>query len=635
MNATRDQYHRTTADLLTRVHTANAQAQGQVAALVSYFGGLMQTVVGDFQAVATDYASRLRLESASRAQDAFHRVLRDRIRAIQMVARLYWLGAMNFSRFPDTPLDDGSCTLMAALCQVSAQLGLPLYIGSATGSSMLCDVAGGDAHDMILVPHPAADFYSFLLWPPFRGGRENFTAWKQSCLAGSNATFLDSLCPHGMGMKYPDYCNGTCGFDPRCRPWYVIHDPAQPPHTLMSDVYVDIQKGVPCVTLSFSIINEAARRIVGVVATDFFFDEVDLGPLPTLGVPQQVTLIFNSSDLLVVASNRPCSSGQAAGVSIAKVCDPGLRLLGRWLGGHRGLAAKASLELDGTLWDVFPSSVDGISYFVAVGMNRTEVYAVITATDQAAHDTLQAISHQQPARMAALESVALAEMDGLASQRLSNLQAAQAEHMQHESKVHFQAEQMLNVSQLQSTAELERILGLRMPAVQRLKDYHMTQLVNNIGPTCGAMAALLLAIILAATYGTRRLMQHVHRIARVLEDVAHMRVEEVQITWKSPVREVQSIEAALGVLVRRLAGYKSYMPAGLFQQTNGLPQTTQRPRPPLPPTAMTPSFRRNVSDAIASDLFSTSPVQLLRRSVAVMAVNVVAFQAEVAHRTEV
>lgn len=53
----------------------------------------------------------------------------------------------------------------------------------------------------------------------------------------------------------------------------------------------------------------------------------------------------------------------------------------------------------------------------------------------------------------------------------------------------------------------------------------MTQLVNNIGPTCGAMAALLLAIILAATYGTRRLMQHVHRIARVLEDVAHMRVE--------------------------------------------------------------------------------------------------------------
>lgn len=41
--------------------------------------------------------------------------------------------------------------------------------GSATGSSMLCDVAGGDAHDMILVPHPAADFYSFLLWPPFRG----------------------------------------------------------------------------------------------------------------------------------------------------------------------------------------------------------------------------------------------------------------------------------------------------------------------------------------------------------------------------------------------------------------------------------------------------------------------------------
>lgn len=41
--------------------------------------------------------------------------------------------------------------------------------------------------------------------------------------------------------------------DPRCRPWYVIHDLATPSQTRMSRVYIDIYNNVPCVTLSSSI----------------------------------------------------------------------------------------------------------------------------------------------------------------------------------------------------------------------------------------------------------------------------------------------------------------------------------------------------------------------------------------------
>lgn len=54
---------------------------------------------------------------------------------------------------------------------------------------------------------------------------------------------------------------------------------------------------------------------------------------------------------------------------------------------------------------------------------------------------------------------------------------------------------------------------------------HVARLAGDVGPMCGAVAALLVAIILAAACGARRLLRHVHRIARVLEDVAHMRVE--------------------------------------------------------------------------------------------------------------
>lgn len=44
---------------------------------------------------------------------------------------------------------------------------------------------------------------------------------------------------------------------------------------------------------------------------------------------------------------------------------------------------------------------------------------VITATNQAAHDTLQTISQQQSIRMAALEAAALAEMDAVAAEKVA------------------------------------------------------------------------------------------------------------------------------------------------------------------------------------------------------------------------
>eukprot|EP00667_Euglena_gracilis_P001317 EG_transcript_1317 len=654
LNETQDQLLRSTAELVDRVRDATAQAQGQVAALVSYFGGLMQAVVGDFQAVAADYASRLRLESASRAQDAFYRMLRDRIRAIQMVSRLHSLGAMNFSRVPAGPLDDGSCTLMAALCQVSAQFGLVVYIGSATGASVLCDITDV-AYELVVRPNPSADLNVFMVWPPFRGGGANFTAWKQSCLAGSNASFLNALCPHGLGMKYPNYCNGTCGFDPRCRPWYVIHDPAAPSQARMSQVYIDVYKGVPCVTLSYGIHSASAPGLVAIAATDFYFDEVDafLNTLPALGVPQHVALIFNSSDLLVVATNRPCPTGQtSSGISVTRVCDPGLQLLGSWLGDHRGLAAKASLELDGTLWDVFPSAIDGISYFVAVGMNRTEVYAVITAANQQAHDTLQAITRQEPLRIDSLEAGAVMDMVASTNGTFSGLRAAQSAEAHHAVEVHARAGRLLNATRLQSTADLDSLLNTQLGSTQRLQSYHVARLAGDVGPMCGAVAALLVAIILAAACGARRLLRHVHRIARVLEDVAHMRVEEVQVTEKSSVKEVQSIETALGVLVRRLAQYKSYMPAGLLHR--GSERMPSRPQqypvsaaakrscesptasssmPSLHCTASTRSMLVVGDIAVHGVPSPSSTMQLLRRSVAVMAVNVINFRAEMARRS--
>lgn len=67
-----------------------------------------------------------------------------------------------------------------------------------------------------------------------------------------------------------------------------------------------------------------------------------------------------------------CETG---GVPLAQACHVRLRELAGWLAANRLVQSNASLELSGTLWDVFPSTVDTFTYFVVVGMNRSEVYA--------------------------------------------------------------------------------------------------------------------------------------------------------------------------------------------------------------------------------------------------------------------
>eukprot|EP00667_Euglena_gracilis_P033916 EG_transcript_56976 len=105
-----------------------------------------------------------------------------------------------------------------------------------------------------------------------------------------------------------------------------------------------------------------------------------------------------------------------------------------------------------------------------------------------------------------------------------------------------------------------------MAAIQKLEDYHLSKVVNNIGTTFGAVVGIFVAILLGGGYGTWIVTKQVQNITETMEDVADMKVEQLQVSEKSSVHEVQRIETALGILVQRLAEYKSYMPAGLFLQ---------------------------------------------------------------------
>eukprot|EP00667_Euglena_gracilis_P002777 EG_transcript_2783 len=641
LNATGQEFLSSTLDLMARAKNSTTQAQGLVTALVISFGRFMGTVITKFEAVGTDYASRLRTESASRTQTIFSSMLQDRILALQRQARLYEMGLLDVSRRADQPLDDGSCTLLGLLCATSAELQRDMFIGTASGDMMLCDVTNV-SYAMYKRKGAGSETVIFYQWPPYIAGSTNFTAWKEACLAGSTSTFMNETCADGTQMEFPS-CNGTCGYDPRCRTWYSVHYGTQAAVTQMSAVYIDIQRQVPVVTLSYPLYTGSPPTLAAVAASDFFFSDVDAF-LATLSTSQLAAVVFNSSDLLVVGTNVACTNAtaQASGVGIADVCSPALQGLGLWLAAHRGLAHNVSLELAGTLWDVFPGVVDNFSYFVAVGMNKSEVYAVITKITETSNETLHAMYPQQTARMAQLEAASLAEMDAVSAERVASLQALQAENQLHLIEMQNQTDQAFNASRLKSAQDLSTLTSTEMGSIQQLEDYHLSRVADSIGTTFSAVVGIGLGILLLGSYGTWAVTKQVQKITQVIEDVAQMKVETLEVAQKSPIREVQRIEAALGVLVARLAEYKTYMPAGLFQQGDHpeeleahpsvLQQTAGKRLGSTHRSSTTNSLSTSRSTAVCVAAVATA-TRLLRRSAVAMVVNVAHFQADLVQRS--
>eukprot|EP00667_Euglena_gracilis_P002741 EG_transcript_2744 len=649
-NETGGQFLQTAADMAVQARNASSQAQALVVALMVSFRGFMQFVIADFEAVATDYASRLRLESATRTQAAVYRGLQDRIRALQTVARLFDLGAVNLNRTATDPLDANSCAFMGTLCAISAQLELNVYVGTASGNSVYCE-ARDEAVQLVTLRGATADTTAYYGWPPYLS---NFSAFKAACLSGYNHFYDLGTCDHGTAIVHPG-CNGTCGFDPRCRSWYTVHNPFERPQTKMSDVYIDSFYNVAVVTLSYPLLSSSQPGLAGVVATDFYFSEVDdaLGRLPSTGVSQLVAVVLNTSDLVVVGANRGCpnSSGGISGNPLADVCDVVLRRLSGWLAAHRALPRGASVELQGTLWDVLPTAQGGFSYFVAVGMNKTEVYAIIAAANRAAQETLPTVAQRQAARINASETLALSDMAALRATQVTNLQAKEAALSKHAADAHVLATQAFDDSRQQSAGRLGRLSEGELAAVGHLRDLHLAEVQRSVGSTFGSAVAIFGAILLAGAYGVWSVTRQVRNIALVVESVAHMQVEATEVAQKSSVQEVQQIQGALGVLVQRLACFKSYMPSGLFEH-QALKSCASLPVLPVGVAARdsaaldcpadlsppAPSPRHRATDACAATISAPPPMslttRLLRRSVAVMAVNLVGCPAALAHREE-
>eukprot|EP00667_Euglena_gracilis_P013681 EG_transcript_14133 len=337
LNETETELLQTTLDLMNQTKTATAQSQRLVSDLVVSFGTFMQSAITDFTDVGTDDAARLRMEAALRVQLVFGEMLQSSAMAIKRTAQLYDFGMLNLSRTVDQPLDDGTCTLMAALCTASAEFGLTLYAGTAGGAKVKCN-ASDIVSNLVVDWGASADTFIYSYFPPYAAGTPgvDFPGWKQSCLASNASSTKGTTCLHGMGMVYPNYCNGTCGYDSRCRPWYTLHNTTEAPKTRMTDVYIDNTSGQPAVTLSYPIFSNGPSHLLAVTGTDFILSTVDMY-LNTLSSTQLVAVVFNTSDLTVMGTSqmRDNITEGSSGRPIAVSSDPALRTLGGWLSVNR------------------------------------------------------------------------------------------------------------------------------------------------------------------------------------------------------------------------------------------------------------------------------------------------------------
>eukprot|EP00667_Euglena_gracilis_P006215 EG_transcript_6262 len=571
MNQTQTQFLSTTIELMMLAKNTTDQTQKLVGTLMLSFGHFVQSIIETVKVVDTDYASRLRVESASRTQASFNSMIQSRIDSLQRQARLYQWGLLNLSRTRDSPQDEGSCALLGVMCSFAMEVNSNVFIGSASGNFAFCDVTD-IAYSVMIYRGATADQVYLPVWPPFidTAPHANLTAWKSACLAGFTNYSMNDSCAHGTEMEYPDHCAATCGYDPRCRAWYQIHLNSTIATMQMSAVYIDIRKKVPVMALSYPIYTNPPRDLAGVAATNFYFSEVEafLGAVGRSGgASQLVGVVLNTSDFVLVGASLACpgDGSSPGGVPLTQACHPRLRGLAGWLAANRLVQSNTSLELAGTLWDVFPSAVDTFTYFVVVGMNRSEVYAVVEATSDTANRTLQTLQGQQAAQLASFEAIALSKMDAVTAEKIAASQAQQEAAKKFMAEVRNETEQQFAAYRRKSTATLSVVISSQLTAISKLKDFHLSRVVGNVGTTFGSVVGIFVGILLGGAYGTALVARQVQRITQTMEDVASMKVEELQVSRRSSVREVERIETALCVLVQRLAEYKTYMPAGLFQ----------------------------------------------------------------------
>eukprot|EP00667_Euglena_gracilis_P005218 EG_transcript_5248 len=247
-------------------------------------------------------------------------------------------------------------------------------------------------------------------------------------------------------------------------------------------------------------------------------------------------------------------------------CDPGLRAVAQWLANNRSAMGTFTLEAAGIVWTIFPTQTAVVSFFFIVGTNRSITNRAIDTSAAWAAAQLSSVRSDVLLEVVASGQATQAYMAALGAQNIQDAQTTQADFLTEVGTMENASRASLAASQARSSAKVQAMMESQTAAVEAQRAAYLAGMAVTSGWTIAVVVALLLLALLGSAWRTFRVTQSLNRIIRLMEDVAAMRVEDLEVPRDSAVEEVARIQAAFQVLVRRLTEYKSYIPAGLFEK---------------------------------------------------------------------
>eukprot|EP00667_Euglena_gracilis_P000866 EG_transcript_866 len=551
--------------------TVNAtdQSQAQMAAVVDTFASLMGSVVADFKGVANVYAAQLRASLAAKLSAVFMQMIVVKMTNTQRFQALYAMGLLNFSAAPSDPIAESDCTLLGVLCTTAVEMATleALTLTLATGRSYTCTI-GREASISRISVNGSQYTEQRLMFVPTAS---SVLLTKQMCMAQASAPVaaVGSTCP------LPQGCG--CGQDPRCVGWYASHAADTSPNFARGDPFRGTS-GAPSIEISYSLFNlrAAPPSLVAVVSNNIEFAVIDSYLTSMVTVPGMVlaTLLNDTALTAVGSSGAKCAANvtppgdpSLPSWSSLRSCEPGLRVVAQWVLQNRAvMSSSATLLVSGVVWDIFVTDLSVTSYFAIIGVPLAVINAAVDASGARASAQLATVRAQQQQRVAGIGDAAKAYLAALGRQNLEANQAQQRNFMTQLEGLQNTSRDALVRSQQRSAGQVQQMTQKQRSDIEALTATHLSAMTVTTGWTLGVLFAILLVVLLCSAAGTVQVTGSLDGIIEVMEDVADMKVENLVIPRRSHVAEVARIEAAFQVLVHRLAEYKSYIPAGVFEQ---------------------------------------------------------------------
>eukprot|EP00667_Euglena_gracilis_P001244 EG_transcript_1244 len=648
INTTEAQISASTRDLLEFARNETGASEADLQELVSGFSTFLLDVLQQFGSLSLVYASDVREAAALKVQAAFSQLIQERVLAIARVSKLYAAGFIDLRRDPLQNVSAADCSVLAVVCDASDELEYKgfLFIDLAFGAIISCN-----AEEVGLIMTTTTNgthlSYDVSAWDAYADSvpESQRKPWRERCLTEPPRVSSLGVCP----SVQPD-CK--CGHYPTCTGSFQSQvGLTGPPAPLLVDPYIEPYYGLPIATLTYPVYNASSppRQLLGVSGAAFFFQTMKSFLSRLSGpYPMRTAVVLNDTQLTTIADcggNATLRSIRTdMNLSLARNADAAFRDIGRWILAHRGsLGAHTQVTLNGFLWDILPANPGAATFFVVVGMQLKDIYGPILATQDESLKKLMELNLAYMAKLLVSENRTRGHLKATEAANLQHMEALKPEALAQLAEFRNRSQAALNASEASGRAQLEQLLTAQRWAVWDMLALHLRVLTGTIAWSIAVVVAVFLATLLFGVYGTLSITKRLQTIIQLMEDVALMHVEALDVPKRSCVVEVQRIQLALDKLAGRLALYKSFMPAGLFPERLELEEPKHHERRSTEgsllrtshrePTFSNPLFSNHVvpidsSQSITPEqsMVSTTQTRITKRSVVAMVVNVLSFQ---------